>query len=77
MLLAYCAFGVRDELLRKAAIVYFCFVAAIGGLVLPTLLTAVITASTVHMGRNKEDRRLSSAKIESVVAQAPEYLHPV
>ena len=58
------------------AAVYFILVAVVGGLVLPTLLTAVITASTVHMGRNKEERSANAAKVDGVIALAPEYLHP-
>ena len=58
------------------SIVYFCTVACIGGLVLPTLLTAVITASTVHLGKNREDRAKGESQVENVVALAPGYLHP-
>jgi hypothetical protein len=59
------------------AVGYFCLVACVGGLVLPTLLTAVITASTVHMGKNKEQRAKGEAKVAGVVALAPGYLHPM
>jgi hypothetical protein len=37
----------KPRALGGVASAYFCLVAALGGLVLPTLLTAVITASTV------------------------------
>lgn len=44
---------------------------------LPALLTAVITASTVFMGNNMAGRAANDKKIEGVVALAPEYLHPL
>lgn len=47
------------------------------GLVLPALLTAVITASTVFMGNNMVGRASNKKKIDGVVAQSPEYLHPL
>jgi len=59
------------------AVTYFCIVATVGGLVLPTLLTAVITASTVHMGRNKEERAFNLAEVKSACDEAPDYLHPM
>mmetsp|Transcript_48720 Transcript_48720/g.62541 ORF Transcript_48720/g.62541 Transcript_48720/m.62541 type:complete len:1036 (-) Transcript_48720:292-3399(-) len=56
------------------AVIYFCVVVAVGGLILPTLLTAVITAFTVHMGQNKQERSEHSEKLKKVVSIAPDYL---
>ena len=57
------------------AVLYFLTVVTFGGLMLPTLLTAVITASTVHMGNNKEARAKIATKVEAAVELSPEYLH--
>ena len=57
------------------AVLYFLTVVTFGGLMLPTLLTAVITSSTVHMGSNKEARAKIATKVEAAMELLPEYLH--
>ena len=43
---------------------------------MPTLLTAVITAFTVHMGANKKEREEHAEKLQRIVSIAPTYLNP-
>lgn len=58
------------------AAAYFLLVVVVGGIILPTLLTAVIAASTVHMGLQTAERQANQAKLGGVIAVAPSYLHP-